>query len=74
VKASQLEAIARLTQEKSALQDQLLLYRRSWHEFTRLFGRVLNLTLRIRDIIDQYDGDITAVEGAWVARWGIAWI
>jgi hypothetical protein len=74
VKATQLEAIARLTQENGALQAQLLVYRRSWYEFTHLFGRLLNLTLRIRDILDQYDGDITAVEGAWLARWGITWI
>lgn len=74
VKASQREAIARLTQENGALQAQLLVYRRSWHELTGLFGMVLNLTVRIRDILEQYDGDITAVEGAWVARWGISWI
>jgi hypothetical protein len=39
-----------------------------------LFGRLLNLTLCIHDILDQYDGDITTVKGVWVARWGIAWI
>jgi hypothetical protein len=74
VRTSQLETIARLTREKTALQDQLLLYQRSWHEFMRLFGRILNLTLRIRDIIREYDGAITTTEEAWVARWGITWI
>ena len=74
VKASQLETIERLTQEREALQDKLLLYRRSWHEFTRLFGKLLKLTLRLRDIIGVYDGEITATEEAWVAGWGIEWI
>lgn len=72
--ASQLEAIARLTEEKVALQTRLLRYRRSWHEFNRLFSRLLSLTVHIRSSLDQYDNHITAVEAAWLARWDIAWV
>lgn len=72
--ASHLEAIARLTEEKDALQKKLLRYRRSWHEFNRLFSRLLSLTLHIRSSLDQYDNHIMAVEAAWLARWGIAWV
>lgn len=74
MRASQLETIARLTQEKSLLQDKLLLYRQTWHEFANLFGRLLHLTLHIRGIIEDYNGAITAAEGAWVASWGIVWV
>jgi hypothetical protein len=72
--ASQLEAIARLTEEKDALQNRLLRYRRSWHEFNRLFSRLLSLAVHIRSSLDQYDNHITAVEAAWLARWDIAWV
>jgi hypothetical protein len=72
--ASQLEAIARLTEEKDALQNRLLRYRRSWHEFNRLFSRLLSLAVFIRSSLDRYDNHITAVEAAWLARWDIAWV
>ena len=72
--ASHLEAIARLTEEKDALQKKLLRYRRSWHEFNRLFSRLLSLTLHIRSSIDQYDNHIMAAEAAWLARWDITWV
>lgn len=72
--ATQLDTIERLTQDNRALREELVLHRRTYHNFMDLFDGVLDLALQIRSTIGEYDRGITVAEEGWLASWGIAWI
>ena len=74
VTASQLDTIERLTRDNCTLREDLVLYRRTWHNFMNFVDQVLDLALQIRNTFDEYDRRITAAEEVWLASWGIVWI
>lgn len=71
MQSTHLAAIERLERERQEMLETLKRCRRARQSIGGLFDRTLDVALLIRNAIVDFDSEITAVERAWIACWGI---